>query len=161
MYSTCTCTCIVYIHVHVLVCSSFPLSLPPYQPTLYMYMYLIKTLRKTKQHNTTQTPRQLFEKELHLRWDSNPHLTYSGCNTLPTELLRQLSWLSSNHLSKARQSKRLNLINRFPSHHPSLPTTLPSLLGARPPHPPPTLTLTSFKAISLSSRSRRDPNPSL
>ena len=30
-----------------------------------------------------------------LRWDSNPRLTHSRCEALPTELLRQLSWLSS------------------------------------------------------------------
>ena len=69
-----------------------------------MYMNTQLGERKTKQHNTTQTPRQLFskEKELHLRWDSNPHLMHSRCDALPTELPRQLSWLSSKQ-SKAKQ----------------------------------------------------------
>ena len=77
------CTCIhVYTHVHTQI------------------------ERKTKQHNTTQDLSQLFLKEnAALRWDSNPHLTYAILSDLPTELLRQLSWLSSNHPYKSRQSK--------------------------------------------------------
>ena len=50
--------------------------------------------KKTKQHNTT--PETTFSKEnAALRWDSNPYATYFRCDAPPTELLRQLSWLSS------------------------------------------------------------------
>ena len=76
---------------------------------MYNYMYMntqdTQKERKTKQHNTTQTLRQLFEKELHLRWDSNPRLAHSSRDALPTELPRQLSWLHSNHPYKSKQTK--------------------------------------------------------
>ena len=74
----------------------------------YMYSQDTQKERKTKQHKTTQSLRQPFskEKELHLRWDLNPCLTHSRRDTLlPTELPRQLSWLSSNHPYKSKQSK--------------------------------------------------------
>ena len=71
---------------------------------------------KATQHNTN--PFFPKEKDLHLRWDSNPRLTHSRRDAPPAELPRQLSWLSSNHpYSKARQSKCLNLINRYTCTH--------------------------------------------
>ena len=72
---------------------------------------------KETQHNTTQhkTWDNFFQRKAALRWDSNPRLTHSRRDALPTELLRQLSWLSSKSpiQSKARQSEHLNLINRW------------------------------------------------
>ena len=67
--------------------------------------------RKTKQSNTTQhntRPETTFSKEkAALRWDSNPCPTLSRCDALPTDLLRQLSWLSSKSpiQTKAKQCK--------------------------------------------------------
>ena len=82
------------------------------QGYLHVYMYMItQTLereRKTKQHKTTQQrPETTFSKEkAAFMWDSNPRLTYSRHDAPPTELLRQLSWLSlKKHLYKPRQSK--------------------------------------------------------
>ena len=63
---------------------------------------------KATQYNTTQDLRQLFSKEkTALRWDSNPRLTHSRHDALPTDLLRQLSWLRSKSpiQTKAKQSK--------------------------------------------------------
>ena len=91
-----------------------------------MYMntqMLRKRERKTRQHKATQyntRPETTFSKEkAAFRWDSNPRLVYSRRDALPTELLRQLSWLSSKlpiqtkaKQSKAKQSK-VNLINRW------------------------------------------------
>ena len=71
-----------------------------------VHEYSIKTLRKkdkATQHNTN--PETTFFQELHLRWDSNTRLMHSRCDPLPTELLRQLSWLSSNHPYKSKQTK--------------------------------------------------------
>ena len=56
------------------------------------------TLRKGRQSNTR--PETTFSKH-----SGGTHLTHSRRDTLPTELPRQLSWLSSNHLHKPRQSK--------------------------------------------------------
>ena len=55
------------------------------------------------QHNTTQDLRQHFSKgKASLRWDSNPRLTHSRRNALPTELLTTIQ-------TKAKQSEHLNL----------------------------------------------------
>ena len=61
---------------------------------------------KATQHNTR--PETTFSKEkAALRWDSNPHFMPSRRDALPTELLRQLSWLSSKSpiQTKVKQSK--------------------------------------------------------
>ena len=84
-----------------------------YITCMYMNTQLRHSERQTKQHNTTQTLRQLFskEKELHLRWDSNPCLTHSRRDALPTELPRQLSWLNSNQQSKTKQTRTCTCVH--------------------------------------------------
>ena len=57
-------------------------------------------LSNTTRHDTNTETAFL---ELHLRWDSNPCLMHSRSDALPTELLRQFSWLSS--ISHTNQSK--------------------------------------------------------
>ena len=73
--------------------------------------------RERKTSNTKNTrPETAFSKEkAALRWDSNPRLMFSRHDALPTELLRQLSWLRSLiqiKVKQAKQGEHLNLINR-------------------------------------------------
>ena len=65
-------------------------------------------LTTTKQYNTIKKNlRQLFpKKKLHSGGIHLPCLTHSRYDALQTELLRELSWLISNHPYKPRQSKQ-------------------------------------------------------
>ena len=73
--------------------------------------------KKDKATQSNTRPKTTFPKEKAvLRWDLNPRLTLSRRDALPTELLRQLSWLSLNtytNQGKAMRSEHLNLINRW------------------------------------------------
>ena len=68
-----------------------------------------KRERKAKQHNTR--PETTFSKEkAALRWDSNPHLTHSRHDALPTELYSEAAQLAEFEIiyinqGKAKQSK--------------------------------------------------------
>ena len=77
---------------------------------------------KATQHNTR--PVTTFPKNTAaLRWNSNLHLMHSRRDALPTELLRQLSWLGSKSpiQTKAKQSEHKqvnsNFVMKIDSHY--------------------------------------------
>ena len=57
---------------------------------------------KSKQNNETESPILFLLKKGTLRWDSNPRPPTFETVTLPTEPLRQPSWLGSYHTSYER-----------------------------------------------------------
>ena len=65
---------------------------------------------KLDEYSNTQKERK--KDKAALRWDSNTHLTHSRFDALPTELLRQLSWLSSKQASQPDKQVKSNLVLR-------------------------------------------------
>ena len=95
--------------------------------SMHIHHMYTQTHRKDRQSNITQhKTRDNFSQTL--KWDLNSFFTHSRCDALPTELLRQLTWLSSI------QTKHLNLINRWVSitkkagiiKPPKMPISIPS-----------------------------------
>ena len=73
-------------------------------------MWILKTLRKNHkatQHNTRPEP-TFYKEKATVGWDLNPCLIHCKCDVLPTERLRKISWVISNHpiQSKPRQASQ-------------------------------------------------------